>query len=435
MKHAAHNPLKLTWQHFSQRGTAGLGYATARRVMLVNQFCIIAIILNLVYAMQVMLIDAAGLSVFLWLIIIACMAFIGAMYLNGTRYQRQARWILSGIPVTTLFFSAYFIGNGAGLQLYLIVTWTLLFLIYTREELGTLLFFSAVYWLGFLVIEFSFTHPGLVYDYPPGIIDQIYVLSITGTFVAVALVVGLFFNEIHRAEARLQEEFEHSEKLIRNILPSSIADRLKRRDSVNLKRRSDEPAEKHDPIADGCADATVLFADIVGFTPLASSLAPETVVKLLNDVFSGFDEIVLELKLEKIKTIGDAYMLVGGIPEPCEQHVERVADAALRMQMLIADLTCHTGHPLQLRMGMHCGPLVAGVIGKHKFAYDIWGDTVNTASRLESHGLPNRIQVSEPIFERLRNQYTFEKRGQIDLKGRGRINTWFLLDKLSESNI
>ncbi len=430
MHYPIHHRLRDHWQTLSRHGTQGLDYVSARRVMLVNQFCAIAIALNIVYAGQVIILDAAALSVFLWLVLIACLAFVGVMLLNGTRHQRLARWILSSIPVTTLFISAYFISGGAGLQLYLIVIWTLLFLIYTRREWIALLFFSIVYWLGFLTIEFWFVTPALDYDFPAGLIEQIHALSVTGTFLAVALVVGLFFTEIHRAERRLQEEFEHSENLLRNILPASIAERLKNQSDTgplpaNRSQTEDRPA----PIADGHVEATVLFADLVGFTPLSSRLPPAALVQLLNEIFCRFDDIVLMHGLEKIKTIGDAYMLVGGLPEARGDHAQAVARAALEMQALMPQLRLPADNVLQLRIGIHSGPVVAGVIGRHKFAYDIWGETVNLASRLESHGQPGRIHVSQPLAELLGDEFSFEDRGDINIKGIGPTRTSFLLGK------
>lgn len=414
---------KSLWTRLSNNGAEGLDYASARRVVLSNQFCIIAIGLNLIYALQVMLLNTEDLSVLLLLIMFACLAFLTSMSLNSTHQFRLARWILSSVPVATLLLSAYFIGNGAGLQLYLIVIWTLLFLIYTRQEIRTLFLFSMVYWLGFLLIEYRFTEPALGFHFPPDVMAQVYGLSITGTFVAVALVVGLFFAEIHRAERRLQEEYERSERLLKNILPSSIADRLKQQPAM----RDNENGNRL--IADSVPEATVLFADIVGFTPLSGEMQPDALVRLLNEVFSHFDDIVMRHGLEKIKTIGDAYMLVGGLPDPREGACKAVALASLEMIQALDAVNSKNQFDLELRIGIHCGPLTAGVIGQHKFAYDIWGDTVNIASRLESHGLPGRIQVSKSVFDHLHPEFAFETRGEIEIKGRGRMKTWLLINQ------
>ena len=216
----------------------------------------------------------------------------------------------------------------------------------------------------------------------------------------------------HGYVRQIEAEQQKSEGLLLNVLPAAIADRLKR----------GEPW-----IADSFAEATMLFADIVGFTSFAAGIPPAQVVERLNDIFSAFDEAVSDLQLEKIKTIGDAYMAVGGVPLPRPDHAEAVADLALRMQQEIALFNARSGATIQVRIGVHSGPVVAGIIGRHKFAYDLWGDAVNLASRMESHSLPGRIQVTAAVEERLRGRYRFEPRGAIEIKGIGTMPTFFLL--------
>jgi adenylate cyclase len=209
----------------------------------------------------------------------------------------------------------------------------------------------------------------------------------------------------------IQAEREKSERLLLNILPKPIAERLKGGESI---------------IADNFAEVTVLFADIAGFTPFSADKPPAEVVILLNEIFSLFDQLVEGRSLEKIKTIGDAYMVVGGLPTPRPDHVEAVADVALAMQGSIAEFNAAHDSSLSMRIGIHTGPVVAGVIGTAKFSYDLWGDTVNTASRMESHGVAGRIQVTEATYMRLRDKYTFEERGIIKVKGKGDMLTYFL---------
>ena len=212
----------------------------------------------------------------------------------------------------------------------------------------------------------------------------------------------------------LAEEHERSERLLLNVLPGPIADRLKGGEGT---------------IADSFDDVTVLFADIVDFTPFAARLEPAEVVDILDGVFSTFDDIAETYGLEKIKTIGDCYMMVGGLPEPRPDHAEAVADAALEIREKVKIGADGSMGPLTLRIGLHSGPVVAGVIGRRKFIYDLWGDTVNTASRMESQGRPDAIQCSSPAFERLRGAYEFEPRGMIDVKGKGPMETYFLLGR------
>ncbi len=214
---------------------------------------------------------------------------------------------------------------------------------------------------------------------------------------------------------QLEEEQKKSDKLLLNILPGSIADRLKQGEEV---------------IVDSFASVTVLFADLVGFSQLAARLSPNELVRSLNDVFSRFDRLARECGLEKIKTIGDAYMAVAGVPERCQNHAERAADMALAMQDEILSFNRQTGHSLKVRIGLHSGPVVAGVIGTHKFTYDLWGDTVNIASRMESHGHPSAIQVSENTERILRDTFLFITRGRIQIKGQGELMTYLLGGKL-----
>ncbi|MCA1991416.1 MAG: PAS domain S-box protein [Coleofasciculus sp. S288] len=217
-----------------------------------------------------------------------------------------------------------------------------------------------------------------------------------------------------KAQAALRREQKQTERLLLNILPAAIADRLK---------------QQPDTIADEFAEVTVMFADIVGFTELSAQTSPTQLVGLLNAIFSEFDRLAELHGLEKIKTIGDAYMVVGGLPVPQRNHAQAIAEMALDMQAAIADFCNKTGKALSIRIGINTGPVVAGVIGIKKFSYDLWGDTVNTASRMESHGLAGQIQVSAVTYEHLREHYLLKKRGTIQVKGKGEMTTYFLIDR------
>jgi len=210
---------------------------------------------------------------------------------------------------------------------------------------------------------------------------------------------------------QLRIEREKSERLLLNVLPKSIADRLKQGETS---------------IADSFPDVTVLFADLGDFTRLATELPAPELVHLLDEIFSKFDWLAELHLLEKIKTIGDAYMAVGGLPTPRPDHVEAIAEMALDMQKVATKLNWGDGKSIDLRIGISTGPVVAGIIGSKKFIYDLWGDTVNIASRMESLGQFGAIQVSEPTYERLKDHYTFERRGKIEVKGKGKMSTYFL---------
>ncbi|MCT7984754.1 response regulator [Laspinema sp. A4] len=213
---------------------------------------------------------------------------------------------------------------------------------------------------------------------------------------------------------KLQDEQAKSELLLLNILPKPIAERLKAGERT---------------IADNFSDVTVLFADIVGFSQLSSHLSPPELVEFLNHIFSLFDELADKYGLEKIKTIGDAYMVVGGLPMPRPDHAQAIAQMALDMLDATTQLRTNHGETIAMRIGISTGPVEAGVIGTKKFSYDLWGDTVNTASRMESHGIPGRIQVTTSTYECLANDFLFEHRGLIPVKGKGEMLTYLLMGK------
>jgi adenylate cyclase len=211
----------------------------------------------------------------------------------------------------------------------------------------------------------------------------------------------------------LEEERAKSRRLLLNVLPERIADRL---------------GEGETQIADGHDDVTVLFSDFVGFTQIAAALPPAVLVAELDELFRGFDGICEATGVEKIKTVGDAYLAVGGLDTGASDGGAAIAETALQMRLLV-EAHPHQHAKWQIRIGIHAGPVVAGVVGASKFAYDVWGDTVNVASRLESTSEPNRIHVSAAVAARLRDAYDLEPRGQIELKGVGRAETFFLNDR------
>jgi adenylate cyclase len=211
--------------------------------------------------------------------------------------------------------------------------------------------------------------------------------------------------------AELETEKERSEALLLNILPRSIIARLHHGETN---------------IADRFQDVTILFSDIVGFTRLSARRTAGEVVEMLNAIFSAVDRLALEHGIEKIKTIGDAYMAVAGLPEPRADHAAVIARLALAMRGVVGEVSQRHGEDLKIRIGIHTGSTVAGVIGVHKFAYDIWGDTVNTASAMESHGLPDEIQVSRTSYLRLADKFVLEPRGAVEIKGKGPMETWLL---------
>jgi class 3 adenylate cyclase len=279
-----------------------------------------------------------------------------------------------------------------------------LFFYSARDAIPWFVAFLALTALSGLLEPIVSTNPPLI---PIEVRTAFFVLNICG----VALTAYLLLQYAVRAR---DAALASSERLLLNIFPKSIADRL-RRDEGRI-------AEAH-------ADVTVLFADLVDFTPFVERTEPAHVVAVLDEIFSAFDHLAARHGLEKIKTIGDAYMVVAGLPEPRADHAEAMAEMALEMQADLRRLCGPLGLELSIRVGIDTGPVIAGVIGRHKFIYDLWGDTVNTASRMESSGLPGRIQVTAATYERLRDRYRFEERGDVEVKGKGRLKAYLLLGR------
>jgi len=279
---------------------------------------------------------------------------------------------------------------------------------------GTLFFFSvdaSIPWfIAFAALTvFSGVIEPTLAQQPAPIPDPLRVAFFVLNVMGVALTAYVLLQFAVRAQ---DQAFARSEGLLLNVLPRTIAERLKRTPGV---------------IAESHPEVTVLFADVVAFTPFTERTAPERVVGALDEIFSAFDGLAQHHGLEKIKTIGDAYMVAAGLPLARADHAEAMAQMAQDMLAEFTRVREALGLDLAIRIGMESGPVVAGVIGRHKFAYDLWGDTVNTASRMESYGVPGRIQVGEGAHQRLQDTHRFEDRGEIEVKGKGRIRAYLLI--------
>ena len=231
------------------------------------------------------------------------------------------------------------------------------------------------------------------------------------------ILLALFAKQRADAQSALRAEHERAEGLLLNILPGSIAERLKRRPGT---------------IADQFNMVSVLFSDVVGFTPRSEGLAAAEVVGLLDRLFSEFDTLAERYNLEKIKTIGDSYMVAAGVPTARPDHAQALANLALDMVAAVSPGGAVSDLKLELRIGINSGPVVAGVIGRKRFLYDLWGDAVNTASRMESAGTPNRIQVTRATYELIADEFVLEPRGKVAVKGKGEIETWYLVGRRTE---
>ncbi len=305
------------------------------------------------------------------------------------------------------------LGTDTGLQFYFFVGAALIILMIGTDHL---VIASALAASGpILAIALEWLVPGNTGVFSEGAMRANFVLTACTASLMVIVVVASAMRRIDRAESALQAEFDKSEALLANILPATIADRLKdRRDAM---------------IADGFADASILFADIAGYTQRASDTDPADLVLFLNRLYTDFDALVDRHGLEKIKTSGDSYMVVAGVPTPRTDHLESLACLALDMAHAVDGLRDARGREVPLRIGIAAGPVVAGVVGSRKFFYDVWGDAVNVASRMESTDEEGRIQVPQDVYERINGSYLFEERGEVAVKGKGWMHTWYLVGR------
>ena len=291
--------------------------------------------------------------------------------------------------------------------------WTAFALPFRRwfKTLSLLAFVAEFTWLYFTVERVAWSGN-------PLLLRLFWLQNVATVFAFGVLSAAYLFNLVRSTEGALEEALGQSEALLNNVLPPSIADRLKQSDAV---------------IADSFSEASVLFADIADFTPLSQEMTPVALVQLLDDVFSRIDLLVHRHGLEKIKTIGDAYMVAAGIPLRRDDHAAAMVAFAIDLRALLVEYNRETGRNLRLRIGINSGPVIAGVIGKLRFLYDLWGDSVNTASRMESHGLPGEIQVTEETRNLLLDRYVFEERGVIEVKGKGPMRTYFLRSLMEQA--
>ncbi len=286
--------------------------------------------------------------------------------------------------------------------------------------MGAMLFLSPratrFWWMAFLatLVAASLLDPTIQNsnNLPPGLITIFFALNFGGVSTIVVLIISYFIGQREKAYRLLGLEEAKTQTLLRNVLPDKIAEQLKNEPRV---------------IADFFPEASILFADLVNFTRLTTALDPVGMVNLLNEIFSYFDTLVETYQVEKIRTIGDNYMVVAGVPEPVEDHAFRLAQMALDMQRFLAKRQPDGDLPVRFRLGINSGPVIGGVIGHKKFVYDVWGDAVNIASRMQSTSEPGQIQVSEMTYRLIKHQFQLQSRGPVDLKGRGIIETWFLV--------
>jgi adenylate cyclase len=323
------------------------------------------------------------------------------------------------VATTSITVVCWHLGTGSGLPFYYLVAATLMVLILGVDHLVLASVLAAV--LAAIVIALEVLVPYNTGVQPDWALRLGFILTVVSAWGMLVAVVWYALREIRRARKAMESEYERSEKLLTNILPATIAERLK------------DPSRNI--IADKYDDASILFADIAGYTKRASDTTPSELVRFLDRLYTDLDALVDRHGLEKVKTSGDSYMVVSGVPEPRDDHLEALACLALDMADAVANLTDPQGREVPLRIGLAAGPVVAGVVGARKFFYDVWGDAVNVAARMESTDVEGRIQVPQDVYERLDHAFLLEERGEIDIKGKGVMHTWYLVGRRDDNAV
>jgi class 3 adenylate cyclase len=386
--------------------------AENRRVRAINLVAMLAIFVNVAYGIGWALLDFTELRPLILTNTVSVIGMSLVIYLNHRGLTNPAMWLLVAVGLFNTTAAALLMGLDTGGFLFIIIIPVTAVFLVRSNDLGTqvvLIGAGVVAMVGVVLID----PPPPTAIQGTAIETALLVSSIAVTVIFVCGVVLYSRRLADNAEVELEIAKQRSEELLLNILPHEIADRLKAGEVV---------------IADRAEHVSVLFADLVDSTPMSEQLTPRQMVEVLNELFTPFDDLADVLGLEKIKTIGDAYMVVGGLPVERADHLEAIAEMALRMQEEVAKHSVANFGALEMRYGIHTGPVVAGVIGKRKFSYDLWGDTVNTAARMESHGVPGRIQVTAAVCDGLAGTYRFEKRGPVEIKGKGMLTTYFLME-------
>ena len=318
-------------------------------------------------------------------------------------------WLIFGLA------SCLFFGRDSGLQFFFLPGAAASILVFGAERLALSGLVALIALCAFLVVEIVLVQPISFLHVEPVFLQVLYYMTVPFTFLLIFTTSFFAFKEAAQAETALETEYRFSERLLQNILPRAVADRLK--------------DHRTQLVADHVDSATILFADIVNFTPRAARWGPQQVVAFLSQIFGRFDAIAMKHGLEKIKTIGDAYMVAAGVPIPRKDHVQALASMGLDLVAAVQRISVEENMAIGVRVGMASGPMMAGIIGKNKFSYDVWGDPVNLASRLEQSSTPGAIAICPTCADRLHEGFELERRGTIDIKGVGPQESWYLVGR------
>ena len=391
-------------------GTAGYPAHVRRRMAVTNVASLLCSLMTVPYILLYALYDYQGL----WLAIVALSPQI-VLYAATPFFHRfgpsAAALYFTAVWLAFALLYCFLFGRESGLHLYFLAGAAAAMLVFGTERVLLSAAVTVLSLLAFLVTAAFFQSPALAAA-DPALLEILFLLTVPLVFLLVFTTVYFAFQEASLAEVALEKEHRFSTRLLENILPRAVALRLKHRETAI--------------VADNVDAASILFADIVDFSPRAAKWPPKDLVTFLGRVFRSFDDLAAGHGLETIKTIGDAYMVAGGLPEPRADHAESVALMALDILECCRQISAEYGERVDVRIGLESGPVVAGVIGSNKLLYDVWGDTVNTAARMESHGVAGRIQVGDYLKGMLEDRFDFELRGEIEVKGKGAMRVWFL---------
>ncbi len=385
------------------------GYPTSEKSYLIatNVTGYLATLSSLSYAVTYTLQDYSSLRMLVFGNLISAVLTASVPLVH--RFGRIVGGLLLTVTIfSTIFYFTAVLGRESGIQLNYLGAAAIAFLVLGIERIWLVASIISGAAILHLTAWFLFPSEQTQLQIPQSFLSRIYVFSALSIMTIISLVVYYVFQLLKR-------EQERSNSLLLNIMPDIIAERLKVDPDSTI-------AEQHE-------DASVLFADLTGFTPLAGELGPQRIVALLDEIFSAFDAEVARIGVEKIKTIGDAYMVVSGAPTDRPDHAGALAELALAMLAATNRISLHSGHELRIRVGIATGPVMAGVIGRTKFAYDVWGETVNRAARLEAYGQPGVILMDDATAAILSAQFNCQPHSKIDLKGIGPTETWILQDR------
>jgi adenylate cyclase len=350
-----------------------------------------------------------GLNIMAYINVFSVLIFLFAIYLVRKHLNFLFSSMLASVEINAhAALAVYFLGLESGFQYFILILVLVAYFFPNLKVAVLVTIFSLVH---FIVLLILFTERAPQFYVSAATINLFNIFLNASTIIVIAVAAYVFRYVVDQTEGLLNLQYNRAERLLRNILPVSVGERLK---------------EKERLIADSFPQASILFADLQNFTEFAGSTDPEKLVYTLNELFSSFDDLLEQNEVEKIKTIGDAYMVASGLPQESSKHAEQITDYALAMLSAVNDFNKKQDLDFSVRIGINSGPVIAGVVGKKKYAYDLWGDTVNVAARMETSGAPGQIHLSDNTYRLISDKYNFTRREPLKIKGKGLMQTYLL---------